>query len=64
MGSVERPIHPVVCQKSDFYRNSDGRNSQKLDPLQIPVKKFRTKFANLLKIFLQEIDSWCIAKVE
>jgi hypothetical protein len=47
--------HPVVCQKSDFYGNSDFQNSEKLFVgLQIPAKKiFRTKYARLLKIF------WC-----
>jgi hypothetical protein len=30
---------------------SDFRNSQKLDPLQMPVKKFRPKYASLSKIF-------------
>ncbi len=36
---VDMAIHKVVCQKSDFLRNSDFQNSQKLDPLQITAKK-------------------------
>jgi hypothetical protein len=36
---IDMAIHPVVCQKSDFHRNSDFQKSQKLDPLQIPPKK-------------------------
>jgi hypothetical protein len=36
---VDITIHPVVCQISDFHRNSDFWNSQKLDPFQIPAKK-------------------------
>jgi hypothetical protein len=31
--TVALAIHGVVCQKSDFYGNSDIQNSQKLDPL-------------------------------
>jgi hypothetical protein len=51
MNIVDMSIHPVVCQKSDFHRNCDFRNSQKLGLLQIPAKKFRTKYASLSKIF-------------
>jgi hypothetical protein len=43
----------VVCQKSDFHRNSDFQNYQKLNPLQIPEKKFLPKYARLSRIF------WC-----
>jgi hypothetical protein len=35
---VDKTIHPVVCQKSDFHGNSNFLNFQKLDPLQIPKK--------------------------
>ncbi len=38
MDIVDMAIHPVVCQKSDFHKNSDFRNFQKLDHLQIPAK--------------------------
>jgi hypothetical protein len=38
MDIVDVAIHPVVCQKSDFHKNSDCQNSQELDPLQIPAK--------------------------
>ena len=51
-------IHRVVCQKSGFRGNSDFQNSQKPDPLQITAKKFQAK------ILVQEIDPWCIIKVE
>jgi hypothetical protein len=34
-------IHGVVGQKSDFHGNSDIQNSQKLDLLEITVKKFQ-----------------------
>jgi hypothetical protein len=53
MDIVDMAIYPVVCQKSDNHRNSDFQNSQKLDPLQIPAKKFMPKYARLSKIF------WC-----
>jgi hypothetical protein len=43
MDIVDKAIHPVVCQKSDFHGNSNLKNSQKLDPLQIPAKKFQVK---------------------
>jgi hypothetical protein len=33
---VDLAIH--VCQKSDFHGNSDIRNSQKLDSLEITAK--------------------------
>jgi hypothetical protein len=49
---VDLAIHPVH-QKSDFHRNSDFQNSQKPDPLQMPAKKFRPKYASFSKI------SWC-----
>ncbi len=45
MDIVEMAIHPVVCQKSDF------QNSQNIDPLQMPAKNFRPKYACLSKIF-------------
>jgi hypothetical protein len=40
---VDMAIHPVVCQKSDFHGSSDFQNTQKLEPLQIPAKKFQAK---------------------
>jgi hypothetical protein len=40
---VDMAIHAFVCQKSDFHRNSDFQNFQKLDPLQITAKKFQAK---------------------
>jgi hypothetical protein len=43
MDLVDLEIHGVVCQKSDFHGNSDIQNSQKLDPLEITVKKFQAK---------------------
>jgi hypothetical protein len=47
-------ISRVVCQKSDFYGNSDIQNSQKLDPSEITAKiNFRPKYPSLSKIF------WC-----
>jgi hypothetical protein len=53
MDIVDMTIHPVVCQKSDFYRNSDFQKSQQLDPFQILAKKFRPEYASLPKMF------WC-----
>jgi hypothetical protein len=53
MNIVDMAIHPGVCQKSNFHINRDFQNSQKLDPLQMPAKKFRPKYASLSKIF------WC-----
>jgi hypothetical protein len=44
-------IHPVVCQKFDFYGNSDFQNSHKLNPLRIPGKNFNLKYTSLSKIF-------------
>jgi hypothetical protein len=44
MEIVDMAIHPVVCQKSDFHRNSDFQNLKKLELLQIPAKKFRPKY--------------------
>jgi hypothetical protein len=38
MDIVDMTIHPVVCQKYDFYRNNDFQNSQKVDHIQIPAK--------------------------
>ena len=38
MDIVEMAIHQAVCKKSEFHAKSDFRNSQKLDPLQIPAK--------------------------
>jgi hypothetical protein len=58
MDIVDMAIHPVICHISDFYGNRDFKNSQMLDQLQIPVKKFRPKYASLSKIFC------CITKVE
>jgi hypothetical protein len=58
MDIVDMAILQVVCQKSDFHGNSDFQNSQKLDPLQIPIKNFSPKNANLSKIF------WGITKLE
>jgi hypothetical protein len=43
MDIVDMAIQPVVCRKSDFLGNSDFQNSQKLDPLQIPAKKYQAK---------------------
>jgi hypothetical protein len=43
MDIVDMTTHPIVCQKSDFYGNTDFQNSQKLDPLQIPSKKFQAE---------------------
>ena len=43
MDIVDMEILPVACQKSDFHRNSDFQNYQKLDHLQIPAKKFQAK---------------------
>jgi hypothetical protein len=40
---VGMAIQPVVCQTYDSHRNSDFQNSQKLDPLQMPAKKFKDK---------------------
>jgi hypothetical protein len=39
MDLVDLTIHRVVCQKSDLHGNSDIRNSQRLDPLEIKAKK-------------------------
>jgi hypothetical protein len=50
---ADMAIHPVVCQKSAFQRNSGFQNSLKLDLLQIPAKNFMTIFASFAKIF------WC-----
>jgi hypothetical protein len=50
---VNMAIQPIVCQKSEFHINSDFRNSQKLDLLQIPAKNFCPKYGSLSKIF------WC-----
>jgi hypothetical protein len=36
-------VHSDVCRKSDFHRNSDFQNFQKLDPLQISAKKIQAK---------------------
>jgi hypothetical protein len=47
-------IHPVVCLKSEFHGNNDIQNSQKLDSLQIPAKKFTSKYASLSKIFCRK----------
>jgi hypothetical protein len=40
---LEMAIHRVVCRKFNFHGNSDFQNYQKLDPLQIPAKKFQAK---------------------
>jgi hypothetical protein len=53
MDVVDMAIHPVVCQKSDFHRNSDFQNSKKLDTLQITAEKLRLEYGNLSKTF------WC-----
>jgi hypothetical protein len=53
MDIVDMAIHAALCQKSDFHRNSDFQNSQKLDPLQIPAKNYSPKYASLSKLF------WC-----
>jgi hypothetical protein len=53
MDISDMPIHPVVCQKSDFHGYCDFQSSQKLDALQIPAKKFTPKYASLSKKF------WC-----
>ena len=39
MHIVDKAIHQVVGQKSDFHGNSDFQNSQTLDPFQITAKK-------------------------
>jgi hypothetical protein len=49
MDNVDMAIHPVVCQKSDFHRNGDYQNSEKLDPLQIPATKISSQ--NMSKLF-------------
>jgi hypothetical protein len=65
MDIVDMAIHLVVCQKSDFHGNSDFQNSQKLYPFQITRKKFQAKMCLPFKdILLQEIDPWCVTKVE
>jgi hypothetical protein len=46
MDIVDMATHRAVCQKSDFHGNSDLQNFQKLDPLQIIAKKFRSKNAS------------------
>jgi hypothetical protein len=38
MDILDMATHSVVCQNSDFQRDSDFQNSQKLDPLQMPAK--------------------------
>ncbi len=43
MEIVNVAIHQAVCQMSDFHRNSDLQNSQKLDPLQVTAKKIQAK---------------------
>jgi hypothetical protein len=53
MDIVDMAIPRVVCQKSDFNRNSDFQNFQKPDPLQITAKKLSQKNDNFSKIF------WC-----
>jgi hypothetical protein len=40
MDLVALAIHGVVFQKSVFHGNSDFRNSQKLDPLEITAKNY------------------------
>jgi hypothetical protein len=60
---VDSAIHGVVCQKSDFYGNSDIQNSKKLDPLENKSKKIHTKISSPFKyILVQEINQWCITK--
>jgi hypothetical protein len=62
---VDLAIHGVVCQKYDFHGNSNIQNSQKLDPIEITAKKFQAKISQPFKdILMQEIDPWCIKKVE
>jgi hypothetical protein len=51
MDIADMSIHPVVRQKSNFHRNSDFQNSQKLDPLLLPAKKFKPKYGSLSKVF-------------
>jgi hypothetical protein len=62
MQIVDMAIHSVVCQKSDFHRN---RNFPKARPFTNASKKNQAKICYHFKdILVQEIDSWCIAKVE
>jgi hypothetical protein len=57
-------IQPVICQKSDFHGIVDFKNSQKLEPLQIPAKEIsRQKCQPLKNILVQEIDTLFITKV-
>jgi hypothetical protein len=41
MDIVEIAIQQVVCQKFVFHGNGYFQKSQKLDPFQIPAKKFQ-----------------------
>jgi hypothetical protein len=51
------------CQRSDFHGNSDIKNSQRLDPLEITAKKFQAEICYPFKgILVQEIDPWGITK--
>ena len=62
---VDMAIHQVVCQKSDFHGNRDFQNFQNLDPLLITAKKSQAKICYPFKdILVQEINPWCITKVE
>ncbi len=49
--TVDMAIHGVVCQKSDFYGNSDIQNCQKLDPLEITAKNIKPKYASKSNTF-------------
>jgi hypothetical protein len=63
MNIVDIAIYPVICQESNFHGNFEIQNSQKLDPLQIPSKKFQNKICQPFKnILVQEIDPSCITK--
>jgi hypothetical protein len=61
MDIVDMAIHPVVCRKYDFHRNSDFQNSQKLDPIQKPAKNQAKMCLPFKDIFVQEM---VITKVE
>jgi hypothetical protein len=65
MDFVGVAIPRVVCQKSDFHGNRDFQNSQKLDPLQITeIKNLAKKCQPFKDNLVQEIDPWCIKKLE
>jgi hypothetical protein len=57
-------VDPIICQKSDFHETSDFQSSQKLEPLKNKQKILGKNMPAFKDILAQEVDSWCIKKVE